>query len=662
MDPEEAERRRMKAEVERVKERMSLSHTNSSAWIKRQLRVNQTVNNAEVKTALHSAAALAQRLRKKIDDVDERRGSDDEDEEDVELIAGEEEAEDGEEEEEQKGGSKAAQLKAALRALEREQSSDEEKKEEEEEVVGFDPAEAEGRGRQAQVKASKSGLLNLKFMQKAIEEKRAQAREAREQLEEDLKEELDRAQRDSDEGDTDDTKPQRAQEKQQKGGHLQGRRRLGGGADDGVEQRVEAKAGGGESLLLPGSFQSVSVGLAQGKRVRVDAAVDIDIDAPLDSTAEPRAADLFDVQAFPDDEGITGISSAPLRPKAVSSAVKDSAAATSAATGQSRQDEGARRDATARRQRRERMGQEKEEANPWAQATDVPARRELREEEQKKRRRKRSTASSAEPQVPTNIDVHSVLLPPPSSSTDGAPTLDDVSMEQRALVKEAFALGEDEEANFAQLKAAIVEKSLPIAPSPSALPGWGAWTGDGVQPRPPSQYQQRKEETAQRRLQQRQRQALASRADAGLPAVIISERSDARASKFLLTRLPFPYTSVSAYEQSLRQPLGKEWNSVEAHARVIVPSVVVDKGAIIEPVTFHESARERKAEERKEEERKQKRREQRELQGGGKSSISGQLQGKLTGKVPSKGRGKGRSGNERRGLDGKRRTKTSAAA
>ena len=667
MDPEEAERRRMKAEVARVQERMSLSHTNSSAWIKRQLRVNHNVNNADVKQALHTAAALAQRLRRKIDHVDEHRGSDEEDEEDGEqagMGADEEGAEDGEEEE-QKGGSKAAQLKAALRALEREKSSDEEKEEVEEEMVGFDPAKSEGRGHQTSARSSQSGVLNLKFMQKAMEEKRAQAKEARQQLEDDLKEELDRAQRDSDEEDAvDNQQQQRAGEKQPKGGQLQGRRRIGGGADDSVERREGAKDDGGVSLLLPGSFQSVSVGLAKGTRVRADAALDIDVDAPRDLTAERRADELFDIQAFPDDEDTTGATPAPLQHKKAVSRAVQAAATTSAPTSESGRS-GELRWSGARRGRQQEVEEKggQEEENPWAQATDVPARRELREEEQKQRRRRRTTASTSEPDVPTNIDVHSVLLPSTSTSTDGSPSFDDSSLEQRALVREAFAVGEDEEANFAKLKAALVEESLPTAPSSSALPGWGAWVGDGVQSRP-SRYQQRKDEAAQRRLQEKRRQALSSRADARLPAVIISEKSDVRASKFLLARLPFPYTSVSAYEQSLRQPLGKEWNSVEAHARVIVPSVQVDKGAIIEPVTFHESARERKAEEMQREEREQKKRDAKELQGGkgggSKPVKRGQLKGK--GQALMKSGTRGHAGSQRRGLDGKKRKTTSTIA
>jgi hypothetical protein len=190
----------------------------------------------------------------------------------------------------------------------------------------------------------------------------------------------------------------------------------------------------------------------------------------------------------------------------------------------------------------------------------------------------------------------------------------------------------------------VIGDTLPTIDSMSTtLPGWGNWTGDGMRPRPPTQRQQREQREAQRKLLAAQQLALNSRRDSHLPHVVISDKSDKRASKYLLARLPFPYTSVDAYEQSLLQPLGKEWNSVAAHQQAIMPQVVVKQGAIIEAITYHQSAKERKDAESKEEEERQKKRER---GGEGKKKNRNEVK---------KGGGKG---GERRGLEGGKKHKT----
>lgn len=55
--------------------------------------------------------------------------------------------------------------------------------------------------------------------------------------------------------------------------------------------------------------------------------------------------------------------------------------------------------------------------------------------------------------------------------------------------------------------------------------------------------------------------------------VIISEKKDKKASKFLVKDLPFPYTSIEQYEASLRTPVGSEWNSRIGYQRETVPKI-----------------------------------------------------------------------------------------
>ena len=628
VDPEEAERRRLKAELERVKERMTLSHTNSSTWMRRQLRMQQQSGggNAEVKQAVQQAAVIKQRLRQKQQPDDEAEGEEeadglsDEDEADADDT---EEEEDEEEAQASSGMSKAEQLKAAMRELERERSSEEE---EGEEAVGFDPPSDAAAGRQASGPSStgsRSSVLGLKFMQRAMEQKRQQTKEARQQLADELKEQLQREGLDSDEEEPEEKEVagRSATEAEERSSETaRGRRRVGAEpADDAMQGRSDSVRASVQ--LQPNSFRAVQADRA----VFVDGFIDIEqelqqqqaIDAA--SSSKPQHALSTPAQTT-EARGVRGVATA-----------KQNAGKRAVITAEAPSRRRAGRYHEAAEEKDGSSGAyaagEREEENPWAQATDVSARKELREETQKKRRRRRQRHSdkqqetadaapaSAAVSLPANIDVRALLsssnsskAAASSSSSSSAPNQlslledDAADDEQSALVAEAFAAGEDEEANFAAMKAAVVQAALPqmdsvLAP---ALPGWGSWTGEGVRPAAPSARQQQQQREAQRRLLQLQQRAVSARSDRSLPHVLISEKSERRASKYLLQRLPFPFTSVDAYEQSLLQPLGKEWNSQQAHLKVITPSVVVRKGAVIEPIDYQHSAREINRDEDKE--------------------------------------------------------------
>ena len=56
-------------------------------------------------------------------------------------------------------------------------------------------------------------------------------------------------------------------------------------------------------------------------------------------------------------------------------------------------------------------------------------------------------------------------------------------------------------------------------------------------------------------------EAIARRKDAKLAHVIISERYDKKASKYGTPSVPFPYNAKEVYERSMRQPLGRDYNT-----------------------------------------------------------------------------------------------------
>lgn len=65
-----------------------------------------------------------------------------------------------------------------------------------------------------------------------------------------------------------------------------------------------------------------------------------------------------------------------------------------------------------------------------------------------------------------------------------------------------------------------------------------------------------------------------SRADYGKAHIIISEKRDKKAAKYLVKDLPYPYTSKAQFERSLSTPLGTEWNTRVGFQRGTLPKVV----------------------------------------------------------------------------------------
>lgn len=104
------------------------------------------------------------------------------------------------------------------------------------------------------------------------------------------------------------------------------------------------------------------------------------------------------------------------------------------------------------------------------------------------------------------------------------------------------------------------------------LAGWGSWGGKGTR------------KSKKKIVKTIPGIEASSRKDAGKSNVIISERKDKKASKYLSTDLPYPYTSAAQYEASFADPVGAEWNTRAVHQRAVMPRVTKKPGAIIEPV------------------------------------------------------------------------------
>ncbi|GAA5983323.1 hypothetical protein JCM10908_000241 [Rhodotorula pacifica] len=143
---------------------------------------------------------------------------------------------------------------------------------------------------------------------------------------------------------------------------------------------------------------------------------------------------------------------------------------------------------------------------------------------------------------------------------------------QRELVKEAFA-NDDVVADFADEKRKEIERDAPREED-ITLPGWGAWAGKGA----------KKAKNARKFVKKIDGVDASQRKDAKLNHVIISERKDKKAAKYMLKDLPFPYTSAAQHEHKLRTPMGPEWSTSTILRDQTIPAVLVKPGVTIRPV------------------------------------------------------------------------------
>ncbi|CAI0450113.1 unnamed protein product [Linum tenue] len=153
---------------------------------------------------------------------------------------------------------------------------------------------------------------------------------------------------------------------------------------------------------------------------------------------------------------------------------------------------------------------------------------------------------------------------------------------QAELIHEAFA-GDDVEEEFAKYKDEALSKENPEPEKPVLLPGWGQWTNVQKRKGLPSWMEE------EHKLAQRKRdEAVKKRKDAHLKHVIISEKLDKKAEKLHTKSLPFPFTSKEVFEQSIRMPIGPEFNPATAVGALNRPEVLKKPGVIIKPINYED--------------------------------------------------------------------------
>jgi len=191
-------------------------------------------------------------------------------------------------------------------------------------------------------------------------------------------------------------------------------------------------------------------------------------------------------------------------------------------------------------------------------------------------RNKNKSSSSKEKEVAVNLDgvLKNTLLRSMSNQKKTKKTVKDSEenesrKEQTELLKRAFVnAGVAQEDFDAEMDAIEDNQVKPGAPKEMA--GWGSWTGTGVIKRKadrPSSNPQSKLVVKKSRKR-----------------VIVSEKRNKKFAKYLVEKVPYPFTSREQYERSLANPLGNDWNTMGGFKDVIKPAVTTKAGTIIDPI------------------------------------------------------------------------------
>ncbi|KAL5428381.1 hypothetical protein PMIN04_000816 [Paraphaeosphaeria minitans] len=139
------------------------------------------------------------------------------------------------------------------------------------------------------------------------------------------------------------------------------------------------------------------------------------------------------------------------------------------------------------------------------------------------------------------------------------------------LTASAFA-GDNVEADFAaEKKQTIDDEDERVVEN--VLPGWGAWTGDGLTA---------SEQKNKGQITRTKKPGIApgKRKDAKLARVIINEKRVKANTKYMSAQLPFPFETKEQYERSLRLPKGPEWTTKKTFQQATKPRVMVKQGVI----------------------------------------------------------------------------------
>ncbi|CAB9499135.1 associated protein 14 homolog A [Seminavis robusta] len=165
-------------------------------------------------------------------------------------------------------------------------------------------------------------------------------------------------------------------------------------------------------------------------------------------------------------------------------------------------------------------------------------------------------------------------------------------LSQEELVRRAFARSDAKEVEdeFAQEKAEVEDEDNDTKTASqkkkekdmAVVSGWGSWAGEGAPPsKPPSKLPKHLQPPPKKKQQK------AGRQDIKRPNVIIREkRVKKTADKFMLKAIPYPFTSREEYERAMSGSMGKEWNVTGSVKDMTRPEIQTRPGKIIQPLSM----------------------------------------------------------------------------
>eukprot|EP00743_Colponemidia_sp_Colp-15_P009262 GILK01010117.1.p1 GENE.GILK01010117.1~~GILK01010117.1.p1 ORF type:complete len:925 (-),score=278.68 GILK01010117.1:39-2531(-) len=551
IDPEQAEQMRQKQELKRAKERMTLKHKNKSKFARNVLRFGGH-EQEESRDALNAQQAQAQDLRRKMNKIS-HDSDEDESEDEIQLESSDEDSDATPKQRQEKMKSKAVSLLT--------QEMDDEDA----------PAQ--------------KGLMALKFMQRAAEQKREEAKQQALSLLQELE----------GSGGVNDK-----EETEEKSEAASGRRSFAAQAQKGkngvkeitreerqkAEQKISALLANDElTFNLPNQqSQNWDQIIANDPQFK---ATSISLTTKINSKAQGKRPPTVEPELDSDEEFALKIAelekmdkSKKRKASVMENDKKDNGEGTTA------KGEEAAKNSKKKKQNTE-TANGKPAVNPWIQP--------LTDKTNRKSKRKKTADALAAKEAPesddSELDMQKTLGWEDAENEEeskGFHLYATATDEQKELIKRAFVSGAEEE-EFDQEKEDLMAEDEP-KPEP-VIPGWGSWTGDGVKQRakqePKAQQQKSKKPVDGVEKEKRK--------DAKLKKVIITEKRDKKAAKYQVVDVPYPFTSKEQYEQSLRHPLGREWNTTAVYQRLIQPEVVTKPGVVITPLKLLKNLPKKKA-------------------------------------------------------------------
>lgn len=498
IDPELAEKEKMKQETKRVQERMNLRHKNTSKWVKRQLLLakNNPALQRETQKAIGQQLNLGNELRKKMMSAEHQDGSGSDDSDDVrgdweEALIGEKNEEDRD---------------VAIQKLKKSLES--------------------GIGK----KAPKKGLMSMKFMQKAMQKRAAAASKLLKEFEE--------------EHDSSASNQQPEEDVQD----------FSKGLNKGVS-------------LVKGSMRNESTASGNHHVVETSNLLTVDSDDDEFAAIEFKVPLLQGgaTVSSKNDQNQTNKFTEPIEDDNKSKGkVRTKVASTKTTT--SGNSDPKLKDV---RKGHVSTDMDNESPNPWLSAGG--------QHSVDRERNARSTPKHAKHQNENDSDDHDEINMDNKITIRSEKGAKIFKLSQADVVQQAFVNGGNEEKDFADEKK-LIERGDEQKEEATGLPGWGSWGGDGVK------HQKKRKKSAKRKVGRIQRQSRDGN-DGGLKHVILNQRRNKKAKKYMVENVPFPFTSKEQYQMSLRQPLGRDWNTLSSYQEMTKPEVITKTGEIIAPIT-----------------------------------------------------------------------------